>query len=294
MKSRKIKNKKVLTRIIQYIILIGITVTLLFPMAFMVTNSFMNEKEVVEAYSYDNIGEINDKETVFMKFKFIPEGVSLMQYYRVLFRKPTFLVMFWNSIIMTVPIMLGQICISALAAYGFAKLKFPGRDWIFFGFIIVILLPYQVALVPNYIVLKKLNLLDTYHAVILPGVFSAFGVFLLRQFIRGIPDEYCEAAKIDGAGYFKTFTKVILPQCKVGLASLAILNFIDNWNMVEQPLIFLKDSNMHPLSIYLSYINSTDLGLAFACGIIYMLPTVLVFLYGENYLVRGIQLSGIK
>jgi multiple sugar transport system permease protein len=156
------------------------------------------------------------------------------------------------------------------------------------------MMPFQVTLVPNYIILKKLNLLGTYWSIILPGIFTTFGVFLLRQFMMYIPDEYCEAAKIDGAGYLRTFYCIILPQCKGALVSLAILVFVDNWNMVEQPLIFLKDEGMYPLSIFLSMINSDDIGIAFACGFLYMLPTLLIFLYGENHFVEGIQLSGIK
>ena len=146
----------------------------------------------------------------------------------------------------------------------------------------------------QYITLKKLGLLGSYLAVILPGIFNTFGVFLLRQFMIRIPDEYGEAAKIDGAGHFRIFASVVLPQCKGALASLAILAFIDNWNMVEQPLIFLKNMDMHPLSVFLRDINYSELGLAFACGVLYMIPPLIIFFYGENHLVQGIQLSGIK
>lgn len=146
----------------------------------------------------------------------------------------------------------------------------------------------------QYITLKKLGLLGSYLAVILPGIFNTFGVFLLRQFMIRIPDEYGEAAKIDGAGHFRIFASVVLPQCKGALASLAILVFVDNWNMVEQPLIFLDNEQMHPLSIFLSRINTSEMGVVFACGILYLVPALLVFLYGENYLIEGIQRSGLK
>ena len=183
---------------------------------------------------------------------------------------------------------------ATLAAYAFSKLKFPFSDTIFFIYIIVMMMPFQVTLVPNYIMLKNLNLMGSYWAVIFPGVFSTFGVFLLRQFMMYIPDDYFEAAKIDGAGYIQSLFSILLPQCKGAVASLSILVFIDNWNMVEQPLIFLDNENMHPLSIFLSKINEMDIGIAFACGILYMIPTLLVFLYGENYLIEGIELSGVK
>ncbi|MCX8131359.1 MAG: carbohydrate ABC transporter permease [Clostridia bacterium] len=281
--------------ICRYVILFSVSVVLLFPVAYMLTNSFMDSKEVAETYNTvaDN-GDIQNKRQDTVSFKLIPESVSFMQYYNVLLRKPKFLIMFWNSVIITIPIIIGQIIVSSMAAYAFSKLSFPFRDKIFFLYIIVMMMPFQVTLVPNYIMLKQLDMLGTYAAVIMPGVFSTFGVFLLRQFMMYIPNHYCEAAKIDGAGYFRTFTGVMLPQCKGALASLAILVFIDNWNMVEQPLIFLKNVNMHPLSVFLSRINSEDIGIAFACGLLYMIPALLVFLYGEDFLIEGIQLSGIK
>jgi len=295
--ARKIKLRKriyKLKRFDVYVILIVITVVLLFPILFTIANSFMSDKEVLDTYQ-KKIEEVEEGEsTEFLGFKLIPDMVSMKQYYTVLFRKPTFLLMFLNSAIMTIPIVIIQVIVGVFAAYAFAKLRFPLRDKLFFVFIVVMLMPLQVTLVPNYILLRKLDMIGSFLSVILPGGFSAFGVVLLRQYMRGIPDECCEAAMIDGAGYLKTFTKIILPQCKSIIASLAILAFIDNWNMVEQPLIFLSDSAKYPLSVYLAYINEGDLGLAFASGVLYMIPTVLIYLYGEKYFVEGIQLTGIK
>jgi multiple sugar transport system permease protein len=278
-------------KISAYAVLIVLSFILLFPILYMVTNSFMSTQEVVNNY---NSAPSNTGKVSYAQFKLIPEFVTFIQYYQVLFRKPGFLIMFWNSLIITVPIVFFQTVVAVFSAYAFAKLKFPFRDKIFFAYIVVMLMPIQVTLVPNYIVLRKLDLIGSYLSVILPGAFSTFGVVLLRQFIRGIPDEYCEAAKIDGAGYLKTFTGVILPQCKSVIASVAILVFIDNWNMVEQPLVFLSDTKKYPLSIYLAYINSLDLGISFACGILYMIPVMLLYMFGENYLIKGIQLSGLK
>lgn len=286
--NRRFKYRCVLL----YGLLLILAAALLFPVIFITVNSFMDENEVITAYSVSKSEGEADKE--YAEIKFIPQKASLMQYYHALLRDPTFLVMFWNSVILTVPILLGQILVSSLGGYAFAKFRFPFRNQIFFLFIIVMLMPYQVTLVPNYILLSKINLTGSWLAIILPGIFTTFGVFLLRQFIQGIPDEYTESARVDGAGYLNTFFRIIAPQCKGGIASLAILSFIDNWNMIEQPLIFLKDSYKYPMSIFLSFINTSDLGIAFACGILYMLPAVLIFLYGEEYLVKGIQLSGIK
>ncbi len=274
-----------------YTVLVLAAILLLFPIITMLCNAMMESREVIEAYAFLGSGVKIEGN---IGLKLIPDKVTLIQYYNVLFRKPTFLMMFWNSVIITVPIVVGQIVVSVLGAYAFAKLKFPLREPLFFTYIIVMLMPFQVTLVPNFIMLRQLKLLGSYAAVILPGIFSTFGVFLLRQFMVQIPDEYCEAAKMDGAGYFFTFFKIILPQCKGAVASLAILVFIDNWNIVEQPLIFLDNASKYPLSVFLSQINLSELGVAFACGVLFMLPALLVFLYGENYLVEGIQHSGLK
>ncbi len=266
-----------------------------FPVLFMLTNSFMSSGEVSSTYGVIS-GGVSEKafQPDTIGFKLIPDRFTLMQYYNALLRKPKYLLMFWNSIIVTVPVVVGQTLVASLAAFSFAKLRFPFRDKIFFLYIIIMMMPFQVTLVPNYFMLSKLDLLGTYWAIILPGIFSAFGVFLMRQFMMLIPDEYCEAAKIDGAGFFRTFCGIILPQCKGAVASVAVLIFVDNWNMVEQPLIFLGDENMHPLSIFLARINTGDIGIAFACGFLYMLPAILIYLYGEDHLIEGIQLSGLK
>ena len=292
---RRIRISEGTRKFFVYLVLTGASIALLFPLVYMLCNSFMESKEVLGAYNA--LSGAHDYKTTMVEsinLRFVPDNVSLIQYYQALFRKPTFLIMFWNSVFMTVPIVIGQIVVSVLGAYAFAKLKFPLRDQIFFIYIIVMMMPFQVTLVPQYIIMKKLSLMGSYLAVILPGVFTTFGVFLLRQFMIRIPDEYGEAAKIDGAGHFKTFANIILPQCKGAVSSLAILVFVDNWNMVEQPLIFLDNEKMHPLSIFLSKINTSEMGIAFACGVLYLLPTLFVFLYGESYLVEGIQRSGIR
>jgi multiple sugar transport system permease protein len=179
-----------------------------------------------------------------------------------------------------------------LAAYGFSRYRGKLREIIFFSYIILMLMPYQVTLVPNYLVSDWLNILDTRWAIWLPGIFSPFAVFLLTKFMRRIPVGVIEAAEIDGAGEFQIFTMISLPLCKSAVCSAAILVFIDYWNMVEQPLILLSDSEQYPLSVFLSQINAGEIGLAFAVATIYMIPTLLMFLYGEDYLVEGITYQG--
>ena len=227
-----------------------------------------------------------------VNLKFIPDMVSFSQYYTVLFKSPDYLLKFWNSVILVVPIVIFQLATAALAAFGFARLKGRLKEILFFVYIVVMLMPYQVTLVPNYLVSEWLNILDTRWAIILPGIFTPFSVFLLTKIMRRIPPVMIEAAKLDGAGELQIFMYICMPLCKSALCSVAILVFIDYWNMVEQPLILLSDSDLYPLSVFLSQINTGEIGLAFAVATIYMIPALLIFLYGEEYLVEGITYSG--
>jgi len=156
------------------------------------------------------------------------------------------------------------------------------------------LMPFQVTLVPNYMVIDRLGLMNSEAAIVLPGIFGAFGVFMMRQFMAHIPQAYSEAAKIDGAGHWTIFSRIVLPLAAPGLAALSVLLFADHWNMVEQPLIFLQDAVKQPLSLYLARIDREARGIGFAASALYMTPIVLLFLYAESYFIEGIQLSGIK
>lgn len=267
----------------------------LMPIILTITNSFMASSEISSNYGVifatnDTGGKVFVSETV--NLKFIPDIVSFSQYATVLLKSPEYLLKFWNSVVLVAPIVVFQLVVAALASYGFARYRGRIREIIFFLYIILMLMPYQVTLVPNYLVSDWLNILDTKWAIWLPGIFSPFAVFLLTKFMRRIPSAMIEAAQIDGAGEWQIFQKVCLPLCKGSIASVAILVFIDYWNMVEQPLILLSDPEMHPLSVFLSKINAGEIGLAFAVATIYMVPTLLVFLYGEEYLIDGITYQG--
>ena len=188
--------------------------------------------------------------------------------------------------------MLFQTVVACLAAYGFTRYRSKGREIVLFVYIILMLMPYQVTLVPNYLVSEWVGILNTRWAIIFPGIFAPFSVFLLTKFMRRIPVSLIEAAKLDGAGEWQIFTRICLPQCRSALYSIAILVFIDYWNMVEQPIILLPDAAQQPLSVYLSQINAGEVGIAFAVATIYMIPTLLLFLHGEEYLVEGIAHQG--
>ena len=154
------------------------------------------------------------------------------------------------------------------------------------------LMPYQVTLVPNRLVAEWLHIYGTSWAVILPGIFSPFAVFLLTKSMRRVPTAVVEAARLDGCSEWQIFFKIYLPLCKNIVYSVMILVFIDYWNMVEQPLILLPDASQQPLSVYLSQINAGEIGIAFAAAVVYMIPGLLLFLHGEAYLVEGIAYSG--
>ncbi|WP_188889117.1 carbohydrate ABC transporter permease [Paenibacillus radicis (ex Gao et al. 2016)] len=267
---------------------------MLVPIVLTFTNSLMMEREI--GLNYDLIGQMTDAAAggKFVNLKVLPDWLSLEQYLHILVLAPKFLRMFWNSAALVVPIIAGQTAVAALAAYAFAKLRFFGRDKLFLLYLMTMLMPFQVTLVPNYMVVDKLGLMNSGAAIILPGIFGAFGVFMLRQFMAHIPFAYTEAAKIDGAGSWTIFARIILPLAKPGLAALTVLLFVDYWNMIEQPIIFLQDASMQPLSLYLAYIDKEARGIGFAASALYMTPMVLLFLYAESYFIEGVQLSGIK
>lgn len=272
-----------------------IAVIFLMPIVLTITNSFMSASEMASNYgaifaTTANGGRKFVAELV--NLKFLPDMVSFSQYGTVLFRSPEYLLKFWNSMILVVPIMIFQLLVAAIASYGFYRYKGKVRAFIFFAYIILMLMPYQVTLVPNYLVSDWLKLIDTYWAIWLPGIFSPFSVYLITKYMNRIPVSCIEAAQIDGAGELQIFFRICLPLCKGIIMSTAILVFIDYWNMVEQPLILLTDTEKYPLSVYLSKINSGEVSLAFAVATIYMIPTLLVFLYGEEYLVEGITYQG--
>ena len=273
----------------------GFAILFLMPIVLTITNSFMSASEISANYgsvfaTSESGGKVYISEKV--NLKFIPDMVSFSQYITVLFKSPDYLLKFWNSVILVGPIVVFQLLVASLASYGFARYSGKLRQIVFFSYIILMLMPYQVTLVPNYLVSDWFHILDTYWAIWLPGIFSPFAVYLLTKFMKRIPHSVVEAAQIDGAGEWQIYRRICMPLCKGALCSAAILVFIDYWNMVEQPLILLTNTETHPLSVFLSKINKGEIGLAFAVATIYMVPSLLVFLYGEEYLVDGITYQG--
>jgi multiple sugar transport system permease protein len=294
-KASRRKKATFLRILLATTIAIFFAVLFLMPTVLTLTNSFMSGSEISSNYGQvfatsDTGGKIFISERV--NLKFLPDMVSFSQYFTVLLRSPDYLIKFWNSVILVVPIVVFQLTLATLAAFGFTRYQGRIKELIFFFYIILMLMPFQVTLVPNFLVSDWLNLLDTRWAIWLPGIVSPFAVFLLTKYMRKIPLSYMEAAQIDGAGEWQLFMRIGLPLCKGAIGSVAILVFIDYWNMVEQPMILLSDSMYHPLSVFLSKIKEAEVGLAFAVATIYMVPPILVFLYGEDYLVEGIMYQG--
>jgi len=273
-----------------------LSVLFLLPLIVTFTNSFMGEIEIALNYSgklslFDLAEGIS---SAFIKLKLIPAEATLKQYKSVLISDPTFLVLLSNSVKLTVPVVIGNIIVSTLASYGFILWKFKYKEIIFYIYITIMLMPMQAVLVPNFIAAGKLGIQESYLAIILPGVFSPFGTFLLRQNMKSIPKSYLESAEIDGASHMSVFINIVLPQMKSGIAALAMLTFIEYWNIVEQAIIFIKDYTKEPLSVYLSRIAEGRISIIFAASCVYMAIPLWTLVFGREDLERGIEMSGVK
>ena len=256
-----------------------ICIITLFPMIVTIADSFMSIYEIERLYG---TALFENNKNVYLKL--IPEMISLKQYYQILFQSPDYLYKFWNSVFITGCILVFQLIVALFAAYGFTRNTGRKKEIIFFIYIILMLLPYQVTLVPNYLVAKWLHILGSKASIIIPTIFSPFSVYLLTKSMRRIPIEIYEAARLDGASEFEIFIKICTPLCKNILISVGMLVYFDCWNMVEQPILLLKSVDQYPLSVFLSQINKGEIGIAFAASTIYMIPCILLFLYGSEEL----------
>lgn len=219
---------------------------------------------------------------------------TLRSYVEVLLDSPEFFVMFWNSVKITFGVLAGHFLIGTTAAWGFAKFRFPGKKILFTIYIALMMMPFQVMMLSNYLVLDRLHLLDTHGGIILPAIFSTFPVFIMYRFFEGIPESLLESARLDGAGEIKIFLKIGLPLGSPGIISAMVLGFLEYWNLIEQPMAFLKTKSLWPLSLLLPNISLNDAGMAFASSVIVLLPALLVFLAGQDYLEQGIIATALK
>lgn len=259
------------------------------PFLMLFGNSLMGGNEINECFSPVLLG-IGEQ----IKFRILPEYPTFRPYVELLFDSSGFYTMFWNSCKQVFGIMAGICIISVPAAWAFGRYDFYGKRILFFLYMILMIMPFQVTMVSNYLVLDRLHMMDTHSAIIIPGIFSAFPVFILTKFYRTISMALIEAAQMDGAGELRIFLSIGIPLGKPGLMSVLLLCFMEYWNAMEQPLTFLRNKSLWPMSLYLPNITNEKAALSFAASVIAMLPAFLLFLAGQDYLEQGIEASGIK
>jgi multiple sugar transport system permease protein len=226
---------------------------------------------------------------------FIPDSIRWDNYRRI-FEVLPFARFFLNSLLVASAVTVIHLSSSAMAAYAFARLRFPGRDALFLGYLATLMIPAQVVIIPNFILLRYLGWIDTYQALILPAAFNAFGTFLLRQYFLTIPGELEDAAVVDGASHIQIFTRVILPLSGPALSALAIFTFLFNWNSFLYPLVVTNSVHMSTLTVGLNTLQgqyNTAWTLLMAGSVIALLPVLLVFIFAQRYFIKGITLTGI-
>lgn len=269
--------------------LLLLAVPICLPIIMVILSSIKSGNELKEL-----LGPILAEGSGMVSFSFLSQYPTGKHYMQLLFMTPEFFTVFWNSMKIVALILAGQLLIAVPSAWAFSAFKFRGRGMLFTVYIMLMLLPFQVTMLPSYLVLNQLHLMNTQAAVILPAVFSTFPVFLIYRSFSSIPEELFEAARIDGAGEIIIFLRIGIPLGSGGILSAMVLGFLDYWNMMEQPLAFLQDKTLWPLSLYLPEIGLKLAGRALASSVIVLIPAAFVFIIGQDYLEQGIAASGIK
>ena len=216
----------------------------------------------------------------------LPTWPTLWPLIGLLLDTPEFWDTFWNTVLLSVPQVLGQLLTAIPAAWALSRLRFRGRKVLTGLYILLMLMPFQVTMTPNFLVLDALGLMDTVWAVILPGIYSAFPVFIMLRFFDGIPRELLDSADLDGADHWETFWYIGLPLGQPGILAAMVLTFLESWSAVEQPLTFLRKDRWLPLSLQ---IGQMELSQAMGAGLVALIPAVLVFRWGQKYLELGIR-----
>ena len=284
---RTLRKKHIISRAL----LTLVALVILLPVFLTALYSFFSPEEI-KAFM-ETRG--NYDASAWMEIKLAPRVFSLSQYYNILIEDVSVLRLLCNSAMYTVAILLGQALVIPAMAYALSRFKFRGRDAIFFIVIMLMLLPFQVTMVPNVLTLRAMGLLNTAWAVILPTCFAPFYIFLVRQFMVGLPKEILEAAEVDGAGTFRCFIHVALPVCRPILGAAVALSFADCWNLVEQPLTYLAgQTQLMPLSVMFNQLTENPSGVEFAGAALYILPALLIYLYFQKDILSGIQLTELK
>ncbi|MEU8172284.1 carbohydrate ABC transporter permease [Microbispora hainanensis] len=262
-----------------YVCLTAAAVLVLVPFAWMVSSSLKRDNEVLTT-----------------PIEWIPRELRWSNFAEIWDRIPM-LTYLGNSAFLSVAITVLQVLTGSFAAYGFSKVRFPGRDALFLAYIATIAVPWQAYMVPQYIMMQRAELTDTYWSIILLQAFGAFGVFLMRQYYMSIPDDLCEAARIDGLSEYGIYRRIMLPLSKPALASLALLTFVNTWNDYMGPFIYLTSNELWTVQLGLrSFVGQYDAEYAMIMtgAVLSVLPILVVFLFGQRYFIRGIATSGLK
>jgi len=281
--KKRHRNRQNIKKTAAYIFLTVGAITMVGPFMWMVSTSLKNPGDV---FSYNKAWWVE-----WIPTKFVWE--NYVQAWNVV----PFARFYLNSIFVSVAITVGQVATSAMAAYAFARLRFPGRDRLFFAYLATMMVPGAVTMIPVFILLQKLGWVDSFKALILPSMFTAYGTFMLRQFFMTLPRDLEDAAKIDGCSYTGIFWRIILPLSKPALATLTTFTFMGSWMSFMWPLIVMNTHEKFTLPIGLSYFQSlhgTDWTLLMAGSLMMILPILLVFMFNQRFFVEGIKLAGIK
>jgi multiple sugar transport system permease protein len=275
--------RQILLRILGYAILILVALTMVVPFIWMVSTSL---KSPGSEFTYPP--------------QILPTELNLSQYQR-LFANLPFGRYFINTTIVTALTVFGQLAVCSMAAYGFARLRFMGRDTIFVLYLTTMMIPFQITLIPTYLIITRLGWVNTYQGLVVPGISSAFGIFLLRQSFLNIPRDYQEAARIDGANEWQIFTRVFLPLNGPALTTLAVFAFMGTWTDLLWPLLIARSDDLRTLELGLAYFNARpnafvqpNWPLLMAGAVVVMLPVLIVYVFAQRYFIQGISLSGVK
>ena len=273
-------KKAVLGKVIVYMILILIAIVMVIPFLWMLSASIKSDREVFQMNP----------------FVWIPENPKFSNY-KDIWTKIPFAKFVWNTVYLTIVVTFLQLLTSSFAAYSFAKLHFRHKGGLFLAYIATIAMPWQVYMVPQFIMMRKMGLNDKLLAIICLQALSAFGVFMMKQFYEGIPDDLCEAARIDGMSEYRIYARIMLPLSKPALSTLVIFTFVSTWNDYLGPLIYLKSQEKKTIQLGLKmFISqySSDYGLIMAGSVLSLIPVLIVFLCLQKYFVEGVASTGLK
>lgn len=282
--KRRINGKCVKTVVLFFIAAL-ILIPVLIPFVYM----FMGNDEAART-----LGGVLENGKGYASFVLLPAYPTLQPLKDLFLFCGQFYDSFWSTVLYAGVISVMQLLVGMPAAWAFGQYEFKGKKILFGVYLLMMMLPFQVTMVSNYLLFYQVSLLNTVWVILLPGIFSTFPVFLMTNFFRDVPKEVVEAARVDGAGEFRIFWKIGIPLGKAGVAAAFVLNFIEYWNMIEQPLAFLEDKSLEPLSLFLPAFNQYTAGSIFAASVAVMILPILIFLWGRKYLEEGISCLAIK